>query len=154
MYKERLILLRKEKNWTQKDMAELINIHRGRYNQYETELDIIPIEHLNTICNFFNVSLDYVFGFVNASNYGENNYVIDKKLAGRHLKDFRKNEHITQKQLGEIPNVNQSVIAKYENGINLIPTAFLYAICDIFGVSADYLLGRVNGPMYWDKKKK
>ena len=63
MYKEKLKYLREEKEITQEVIANYIGIHKGLYSQYETEYAIIPLKHLITICNYFKVSLDYIFNF-------------------------------------------------------------------------------------------
>lgn len=61
LYKDRLKRLREEKELTQAFLAELLNIHEFVYGQYEREYTIMPIRHLNTLSNYFNVSVDYLF---------------------------------------------------------------------------------------------
>ena len=55
--------LREENNLTQNDIAKKINIQGKVYSLYETEYTIIPSKHLIVICNYFDISLDYVFQF-------------------------------------------------------------------------------------------
>ena len=43
---------------TQEDIAKILNVARSTYNQYEQQYDIIPIKHLNTLCNHFKISFD------------------------------------------------------------------------------------------------
>ena len=47
-------------------------------------------------------------------------------------------------ELAKFLNVDQSTISKYENGKEIISTGFLYAICNKYHVSADYLLGKIS----------
>ena len=54
---------------TQEDIAQILNIARSTYNQYEQQYDIIPIKHLNHLCNHFKISIDYVFNFTEIKRY-------------------------------------------------------------------------------------
>ena len=58
MYNKRLKELREEPvNFIrQKDLADLIGVHVSVFSKYENETAIIPIEHLNTLCNYLNIS--------------------------------------------------------------------------------------------------
>ena len=116
--------------------------------EYVIEYTIIPIKHLNTICNYFNISIDYIFGFTKNIHYYDMKKEIDRKKAGSRLKAFRKEKGLTQVKLSEILNVSQSTIAEYERGTNIIATPFLYEICKKYNISADYLLGRMDNPKY------
>ena len=68
--------------------------------------------------------------------------------SGNRLKEFRKENKLTQTKLASILNTTQSVIADYERGRYFISTPFLYTICKKYNISADYLLGRIDNPKY------
>ncbi|MCM1052734.1 MAG: helix-turn-helix domain-containing protein [Ruminococcus sp.] len=148
MYKEKLIELRESKNIKQYNIAKILNIYKGTYNQYETEYQIIPIKHLNIICNYLNVSIDYIFSLTDKKNYTNSIDNISKIKSGNRLKEFRKEKKLTQKKIAEDLNTVHQVISKYEKGTNLIATPFLYTICSKYHISADYLLGKVDNPKY------
>ncbi len=154
IYNTRLIKLREEKNLKQYEVAKILKIYKGLYNQYEKEYEIIPIKHLNTLCNYFNVSFDYIFGFTNISNYANSNNEVDSKKSGKRLKEFRKEQKITQTTLGKELNCSYGTIAGYEIGRYLIATPFLYTICKKYNISADYLLGKIDNPKYLKFKAK
>jgi len=59
---ERVKNIREERNLTQKDIANILGIKRPTYTSYEIERDTIPITHLNNLCNYFNISIDYALG--------------------------------------------------------------------------------------------
>lgn len=142
MYGERLTKIREERSLTQQDITNLLKLNSNAYAQYEREDVTIPIKHLNTLCNYFDVSFDYIFSFTDVKsniNLKEN---INEKIVGERLKKFRKDNKLTQVKLASILNTTHSVIADYERGRYIISTSFLYAICKNFGVSADYLLGK------------
>ena len=65
MYGNKLKELRVSNDLTQDEVANILNIERGTYSQYETEYIIMPLKHLNTLGNYFNVSIDFLFDFNN-----------------------------------------------------------------------------------------
>lgn len=153
MYKNRLKELREERNLKIYDLSNILEFEKDSYGKYEREYSIIPLKHLNTICNYFDVSLDYVFEFTDVKKYCKiKNLDLDKKEVGKRIKIIRKENKLTQVMLANLLNTVHPVIANYENGKHLIATPFLYDICKKYRISADYLLGRVDEPKYLDKK--
>lgn len=148
LYGDKIRELREENGLTQEQVASILNIKRGLYSQYEIEYTIIPLKHLISISNYFNVSLDYIFSFTNQVIYDNYFSNTNNVLAGEKLKNFRKENKLTQDVLASDLNTNRSVIANYERGRTLIATPFLYTICKKYNISADYLLGRTNEPKY------
>ncbi len=145
-YGEKLKELREYSNLTQKQIANILNIDNTTYGHYEKQDCIIPLKHLNELCNYFKVSFDYIFEFSNLKAENTIKVIIDKKIAGERLKNFRKENKITQDMLATLLNTNRSVIANYERGRTIIATPFLYTICKKYKISADYLLGKTNSP--------
>ncbi|MCI8671297.1 MAG: helix-turn-helix transcriptional regulator [Bacilli bacterium] len=148
LYKDRLKRLREEKELTQAFLAELLNIHEFVYGQYEREYTIMPIRHLNTLSNYFNVSVDYLFSFSLEKNYGNIRSSIDLNIVALRLKEFRKENKLTQESLAQLLNVVKGTVGNYESGRALIATPFLYEICKKYKISADYLLGKIDEPKY------
>lgn len=147
-YKTRLQELRAENNMSQQDLANQLQIARQTYNHYEIQENVIPLKHLNSIANYFNVSIDFILNLTNEKNYPNIKKAIDEKTPGKLLTEFRKENKITQEKLASILNTNKSVICNYEKGRNIIATPFLYEICKKYKISADYLLGRTDFPKY------
>ena len=148
IYAFKLKELREEKNINQLELSKTLNIDNSVYAKYEKEYEIIPIKHLNTLCNYFNVSFDYIFGFTNDLNYPNMLKEIDTKKSGTRLKELRKEHKITQTILSDELNCSYGTIAGYEIGRYLIATPFLYTICKKYHISADYLLGKIDSPKY------
>ena len=92
--------------------------------------------------------MDYLFEFTSISFYKNSKEKINKVLSGERLRNFRKDNKITQDKLAAVLNVSRSTIAEYERGTNLIATPFLYTICKKYNISADYLLGKIDSPKY------
>lgn len=148
IYSKKLKELREERNLKLRDIDRLLNFNLDTYKVFENETSIIPIIHLNTLSNYYDVSLDYIFEFSEIKQYNTVVKDIDSKIVGKKLREFRKDNKITQQKLAEVLNTNQSVIANYERGRNIIATPFLYTICKKYSISADYLLGKINEPKY------
>ena len=136
--------IRLKNGFTQKDIANILNISAITYSHYETQDSIIPIKHLNNFCNYFKVRIDYIFGIDNKEKYKNFKKGLDKKQVGENLKKFRAEYKLTQEKLAAILNVAKSVVADYERGRYLIATPFLYTICSNYNISADYLLGKIE----------
>ena len=134
-------------NLTQEKVANILGIDRRTYNHYEIGEKIIPIKHLITLSDYFNVSIDYLLGLTDVKQY-DNVTKADKVVAGIRLKEFRNENKLTQVKLANILNTTFSSIAFNEKGRNFIATPFLYTICSKYHISADYLLGKIKEPKY------
>lgn len=62
------------------------------------------------------------------------------------LRELRINEGWRQSDLAAKLNAKQQTIARYENGEREPDLDTLGRLCDIFGVTSDYLLGRSSNP--------
>ena len=148
LYGKKLKVLRERIGDSQSKIGSLINLDSGTYCNYEQEKLIMPTKHLNTLCNYFNVSFDYIFNFSEIINYQNSKKEISKTLISSRLKELRKKNNLTQNKLAQLLNVSRTTITEYERGRNLIATPFLYTICKKYNISADYLLGRTDEPKY------
>ena len=147
-YTEIIKQLREDKNLTQNDLANILNITRGLYAQYEIADKIIPLNHLNTLSNYFNSSIDYFLGLSKSEIYPNAKKEINPEICSIRLKELRKEKKITQVKLAQSLNTSHSVISSYEKGRTLILTSFLYTICEKYSITADYLLGTIDNPKY------
>ncbi len=145
----RLKEIREEQKLSQEEVAKIIKIDRVTYTHYESEYQIIPTKHLNTLCNFFNVSLDCIFNFTDKKQYVKSKKDIDLNVSGKRLMEFRKENKYTQTKLAKILECSFGTISGYEIGRYIIATPFLYTICKKYKISADYLLGKVDSPKYF-----
>lgn len=148
-YGKNLFQQRDRLGLTNVEMAQLLKISDSLYSRYEKEKQIIPIKHLNTLCNYFKCSLDYIFGFTTEKNYKKSKSEINKDLMRNRLKELRIENKLTQKEFAKELNAAASTISDYERKANIIATPFLYDICKKYNFSADYLLGKTNKPKYY-----
>lgn len=56
----RLKTLRKQKKWTQKELAAKLGVRTGLLNKYECGLHVPPLETLVEIAGLFTVTLDFL----------------------------------------------------------------------------------------------
>lgn len=63
---------------------------------------------------------------------------------GYKIKQLRKNLNITQQELANNMHVTQASIANYESETKYPDYEKLLWLCDFFGVSTDYMLGRTK----------
>lgn len=64
-YQKRIRDLREDLDLKQSDIARLLHTTQGYYSKYELGKRQLPIEHLITLCKFYDVSADYILGFTN-----------------------------------------------------------------------------------------
>lgn len=141
--------LREVNNISQNDMAIYLGISRATYTQFENmKRAVFPTKKINLIANYFNVSIDYLLNFNDTKNYVITNLDINWKLSGLRIKEIRKENKLYQSTLEEELGLSYSYLSKVENGKRLINIEYLYAICNKYNVSADYLLGRTDEPKY------
>jgi len=140
----RIKYLRDEYELNQIKTAALMGVSKSTYARWETDEAIVPLRHLNDLCNYFNVSMDYITGFTNKKNYDIIRKDLDKELIGKRLRKFRKSRNLTQEQLAKEINTSHSTISGYEHGKNMILTAFAYNIAKKYNISLDWLCGRID----------
>ena len=62
IFAERLRDLRKSRLKTQQQMADLLNIRRSTYGEYERGVILPPTDKIQTLAKYFNVTVDYLIG--------------------------------------------------------------------------------------------
>lgn len=62
-YAQRIKDLREDKDLNQQEIAVLLGTSQSYYSQYELGKRQLPLNHLITLCKFYNVSADYILGF-------------------------------------------------------------------------------------------
>ncbi len=58
------------------------------------------------------------------------------------LSALRKEKNLSQREAAAKLGVSQALLSHYENGVREPGLQFISQVCDFYGVSADYLLGR------------
>ena len=66
----------------------------------------------------------------------------------RIIRDLREDADLTQAQVAAVLGTSQTMYARYERGANEMPIRHLLALCELYKVSADYILGRTKRKKY------
>lgn len=64
----RINLLRKERDWTQKQLGDKLGLSKSVIGAYETEVRKPSFEVLESMSKLFNCSIDYIMGISNVRN--------------------------------------------------------------------------------------
>jgi len=59
---QRIRDLREDRDMTQKDIAQYLNIRQNSYSRYETNERDIPLDVMDKLADFYNTSVDYLMG--------------------------------------------------------------------------------------------
>ena len=62
----------------------------------------------------------------------------------RMIRDLREDADLTQGEVAKALGTSQTMYARYERGENELPIRHLVSLCDLYQVSADYILGRTR----------
>ncbi len=65
----------------------------------------------------------------------------DKQSVAMRLKLLRTEEGLTQNEIAEKLGISQQTYSKYEKGTSNVDSVILTKICNLYGVTADYVLG-------------
>ncbi len=146
MNEKRLFDLREYADLSQKDLANKLGVTQQTYSLWEKGTKIIPLKHLNNLCNYYKTSMDYVLGLSNERTNSDIKEIkeLNKKLIGSRIKEIRESNKLTLRDLASELNTTSSTISAYETGKTLVLTAFAYQICIKYDVSLDWLCGKVK----------
>lgn len=72
-------------------------------------------------------------------------------LIGSTLAELRKSTGFTQKEFAKIFNISESTLAHYEQGLTPPGAAMLIKFADYFHVPVDYLIGRCQNKVEYQK---
>lgn len=61
-FNERIKWVRECDNIKQKDIAEYLGIKQQQYARYEKGVNVMPVTYLKKICEYLNISADYILG--------------------------------------------------------------------------------------------
>ena len=134
---------RENKELTQKELSDILGISRSTYAGWENGFDNISLSRLNDLCDYLDISLDYMCGIGKTKKYNKhNNKMFSSTMIGSNLKKVRLSHGHTQSEIAEFIHTNQSNYSRYERGTNTIPTTILLEFSKYYKVSIDYLCGK------------
>lgn len=131
---------------TQQEMADILNVGRSTYAGWENGIDSIPLLKLNELCNYYEISLDYICGLTNNKKINKNNNVIDMVNIGIKLKEIRTLNKDTQANTAKAISIDQSNYSRYEQGQTMITVYQLIEFAKHYNVSIDYICNKSKNP--------
>ena len=148
--KDRIVSLRNEKNITQSQLAEELNISPSAIGMYEQGRRKPSYELLEEICDYFNVDMDYLMGRSDIKNRYQAGLKYDwedkKEENTFNLKQRRLELKMTPKDIADAVGVEESTVRKWELGIisnmkrdkiELLAKALKVSPLDIMGIQKD-----------------
>jgi len=101
LFGKNLRKLREERNITQKELAEHLGVTGRTIGYYESSDRFPPPETINRIADFFNVSIDWLFG---RTNVRIPIVKVTEKFNGNYEANSSENDLISLKELQEFIN--------------------------------------------------
>lgn len=131
MIVEKLRESRESLDIKQKDIAKLFSVHFTTVSGWENGNDTIPLIRLIIYANYFNFSLDYLYGLTK-HNQPYDKIIINLENIAKNLRVLRKSNNMTQRELCKRLNIAESSYSDYETGKRLISTTTLFALTTIY----------------------
>lgn len=141
---ERIKYIRETYDLTQKDLAKIPNIkNRSSIAMYEKER-IIPIEHLVTLADYLDLSLDYILGLTKEKKYGDSKKGMYLSSMAQHINEICLEQQFSNLTLAKKLNTCESNIRNYRNGKYFILTALALELALQFNYSIDWIIGKTK----------
>ncbi|MEF9955345.1 MAG: helix-turn-helix transcriptional regulator [Clostridium sp.] len=67
-------------------------------------------------------------------------------IIGNRLRDLREEKNVKQAEVASALGITQQIYSNYELGKRDLPLRHLIVLADFYGVSTDYILGRIAYP--------
>ena len=143
MDSNRLEDFREEKNLKSKDMAEIFDVNKSTYSEWENNKIPIPTRRLLQLSDFHKTNIDYMMK-LSSVKVEIKPTSLDLDLIGKRLLEVRGENKLSLRDLSEKLNTSFSTLAYYERGERLINSEVLFGISKLGNYSIDWLLGRSN----------
>ena len=69
-YAQKILDLRIDHDLSQAQVADILGTTKNHVGKYERGEQEMPIKHLIALCNYYNVSADYILGLPENRSYG------------------------------------------------------------------------------------
>ena len=136
---------REYEGYSMSQLANKLNKSKSAYARWESEKDIIPLVHLVSLANIYQLNIDFLIGLTDKRIKVSSLRELDRNIISTNLKKVRKDQ--SQKSFAKEFHVVNSTISRYENQQLLISTSCLLDICKKKHISVDWFLGFSNNQM-------
>ena len=139
----RLKDVREDRDYTGKDIADILHVSSSVYLRWEKNASTIPTYRLYELSNLYEINIDYLLGLTNIKLNIEKSE-LNRELIMKHMREIRRDYNETLRTFTKRLNTSNSTWSAYETGKTLILCSFLIDICLDKGYSADWILGKTN----------
>ena len=144
LFFKRIYDLRVDNDLLQRDIAKILNVNKNTYPHWEKGMYEIPIDIIDKLANFYNVSIDYITGL--SDDKGSFGKSVRYKLYPNYIEVFGRAKSITYSFLPSDFALSDEF--EFYNGLS----ARIYA----YGVASEYLLcdGLSEDAEIWEERFK
>lgn len=130
---EKIAAKRKEKGWTQRELAHFLHVSDKNVSKWECGRSVPDIFYLKRLADLFGVTVDY---FVKAGEVADIGKDVGRKIAFLREKDGK-----TVRELAERFSTDEKTVEQWERG-EILPDIFtLKRLADLFDVTLEYFIG-------------
>ena len=139
MIGQRIREARKRSGMKQDELGTRVGIGKSSISEWESGKRSPDIDKIEDIANALNVSAAYLMGWESEPSATPLPRMEENKSFGERLREKRKENNLTQKQLAEIIGVAKSTVAGYESGHSEPDMEKIVKIMGALDVDANYL---------------
>ena len=140
IFGERLRKIRQQKQLTQTEVANALNVSQTAMNQYEKGNRKIPLSMLKKFAEYFGMSVDELVDTERSIEDSREERLIMNQC-GNQLKSIREANNLSISELANEFHITEEIYASYENGTKQIPLNILINFAKHYNVSIDKIFG-------------
>lgn len=143
--------LRNDHDLKIREVADILGISIDNYFDYANGRSNFPLDKLNILANYFNVSFDYITGLSDVKEKYDGN--INIGTLKKRIKEIRIQKGFSQEKVARIIGDKQSTYWNYESGNSIIPISKLYLLAKFYNISIDYFVGKTDDKNIQKRRK-
>lgn len=132
---------RGKENMSQDIFAEKLNFSKHTISAFENNKRLPNVADFIRICDILGASADTLLGLPTENKYPD----LKKGRLSTRIANIREHAGETENEFAKKLNISVSTLKKYEHSHRIPPLQRIKDICEGYGYSADYLLGRDRG---------
>lgn len=145
--------MREDYDKTQKQIAEYLHCNQSLYSKYERGERDIPLRIMVELCKYYETSVDYLVGLTMKSSSIDAANTTKAMVIMNGLKELRKLKNLTQEQISEFTEIDQSDYSKIELGKRHLTFEQCKRLAVALDTSMDYLAELTDNPIPYERKK-
>ncbi len=143
----RIRQLRKERGMTQSELSKILNVQGAAISKYESEKIPLTADTIKQLCDFFDVSSDYLLGNSDIPFPNEDlewRYTVLSNRLGNILKRYRQKFSLSIESMCSKLKISKKTYEQLEEGTYTPPFKLIQEISEQTGYSIDFLTGAID----------